>query len=155
MLDQCEAEGTGDLRTLVAALVRPLAAKLGDGDGGPEFLMIQADLANRPQPQLGDATRDGGGDVADSTQRWRLLVEPLIDDEAVRLHRRFTAILHCMVELGRRARSGPHTDDRLFTSYLIDVVTAILSAPVSDETHRLAAERDRARAPKRVRTSGR
>jgi hypothetical protein len=30
----------------------------------------------------------------------------------------------------------------LFTSYLIDVVTAILVAPISDETRRLATERD-------------
>jgi hypothetical protein len=58
------------------------------------------------------------------------------------LHRRFTAILYAAVELGRRARSGPRRDDRLFTSYVVDVVTAILAAPVSDETRRLAGERD-------------
>jgi hypothetical protein len=38
--------------------------------------------------------------------------------------------------------------ERLFTSWLIDVVAAVLAAPVSDETRRLARERDRARGAK-------
>ncbi len=145
LLDQYEAAGAEDLRALVGALVRPQAAKLADLDGGPEFLQIQADLVNRPQPAMDGREEGAEDDELDSTYRWRALVAPLIDPEAVRLHRRFTAILHCAVELGRRFRSGPHADDRLFTSYLVDVVTAILAAPVSDETSRLATERDQAR----------
>jgi AcrR family transcriptional regulator len=138
MLDQYEADGTADVRLLAAALVRPLAAKLSDGDGGPEYLQIHADLLNRPMgPPREDPT--------DSIYRWRMLLEPLIEEDAVRLHRRLTAIQFAAVELGRRARSGPHTDERLFTSYVIDVVAAILEAPVSPETRRLAQERDAAR----------
>ena len=90
LLDQYEAAGADDLRALVGALVRPQAAKLADPDGGPEFLQIQADLVNRPQAAM-DGVEDGG-DELDSTYRWRALVAPLIDPEAVRLHRRFTAI---------------------------------------------------------------
>jgi hypothetical protein len=48
-----------------------------------------------------------------------------------------------MVELARRAQSGPHADDRLFASHLIDLVTAVLLAPLSPQTRRLATERDR------------
>jgi hypothetical protein len=81
-----------------------------------------------------------------SVVRWRELIDPLLDRDSVRLHRRYTAIVHTATELGRRARSGPHSDDRLFTSYLVDVVTAILSLPVSEETRRLADERDRVRS---------
>ena len=88
-------------------------------------------VARRPKP--------------DSLCRWRDLVEPVLEEDAARLHRRFTAILYAATELARRARSGPRTDDRLFTSYLIDVVAAILGAPVSEETRRLADERDAAR----------
>ena len=69
----------------------------------------------------------------------------ILDPEAARLRRRFTAIRFAAAELGRRASSGPHTDDRLFVSHLIDLVTAILAAPVSSETVRLADERDGAR----------
>lgn len=144
MLDQYEADGSADVRLLAAALVRPLAAKLGDADGGPEYLQIHADLLNRPHPRVGP-TGTAGADPTDSIDRWRMLVQPLLEESAVRLHRRLTAIQFAAVELGRRARSGPHTDERLFTSYVIDVVAAILQAPVSPETRRLAAERDAAR----------
>jgi AcrR family transcriptional regulator len=141
MLDEYEAKGAPDLRALAAALVRPLAAKLDDPDGGREFLQIYGELIERPhQPEVAKDTND-------SLQRWRGLLEPLLDEDAVRLHRRFTAILHTTLELSRRARIRKRPDDRLFTSYLIDVVSAILAAPVSDETKRLAAERDRKRRP--------
>jgi AcrR family transcriptional regulator len=137
MLDEYEAGGEPDLRRLAAALVRPLAAKLADPDGGRAFLQIHAELTDRPRPGFEAATP--------SVQRWRKLVEPLLDDDAARLHRRYTAILYSALELARRARAGRRSDDRLFTSYLIDVVTAVLAAPVSDETRRLARERDRKR----------
>lgn len=160
ILDEYEADGAADvprgagtpdpgIRLLAAALVRPLAAKLADADGGREFLQIYADLLNRPNPIA--ATVEPDEPDGDSLARWRTLVEPLLAEDAARLHRRFTAILHSVIELSRRARSGPHTDDRLFTSYLIDVVTAILAAPVSDETRRLADERDRVRPRPRPR----
>ena len=135
LLDQYEAAGNGGLRDLAGALVRPLATKLADRDGGPEFLQIYAEILDR--------TAGPPGPLASMT-RWRGLVDPWLEPEAVRLHRRYTAIVHSAVELGRRARTGPHTDDRLFISYLVDVVTAILSAPVSGETRRLADERDQA-----------
>lgn len=138
LLDQWEAAAEADVRVLAAALVRPLAAELAD-PAGREFLQIWAELVNRP-------VLPPRGDPPDSLHRWRALVKPLLAEDAARLHRRFTAILHASLELARRARSGPHTDDRLFTSYLIDVVSAILVAPVSAETRRLAAERDAARS---------
>lgn len=143
MLDQCEADQPPDLRVLAAALVRPLAAKLSDQDGGPEFLQIYADLLSRPNPLIVPSPFDDPANH--SINRWRVLLEPLIEEDAVRLHRRFTAVLHAAFELARRARSGPHTDDRLFTSYVIDVIAAILAAPVSDETRRLARARGRLR----------
>jgi AcrR family transcriptional regulator len=146
MLDQYEAEGRpADIRQLAAALVRPLAAKLGDDDGGPEYLQIYFDLLNRPNPLVSPSPLDDLDDPSSSIHRWRIVLEPLLESDAVRLHRRFTALLHAGVELSRRARSGPHTDDRLFTSYVIDVVAAILVAPVAGETRRLASERDAAR----------
>jgi AcrR family transcriptional regulator len=142
LLDQYEASDEKGVRQLAGALVRPLAAKLSDPDGGRYFLQIWGDLLNRPDPVFPAMLLD---DPADSICRWRMLVEPLLGADAARLHRRFTANLYASIELARRARSGPHADDRLFTSYLVDVVTAILEAPVSPETRRLADERDAAR----------
>ncbi len=137
LLDAYESDGAADLRAMTAALVMPWAAKLDDPDGGPEFLQIYAELLNRPR----GAESLGAG--ARSIDRWRAQVEPLMDPEAVRLHRRFTAIRLTAAELGRRAASGPHADDRLFVGHLIDLVTSVLAAPVSAETVRLADERDR------------
>ncbi|TDC78405.1 TetR/AcrR family transcriptional regulator [Actinomadura sp. 7K507] len=153
LLDAYE-DGEQGVRPLAAALVRPMAARLSD-ESGRAYLQIWADVVNRPNPLAPAAVRDDPAEAAaggpspqkrqDSLCRWRTLVEPLLEEDAARLHRRFTAILYASIELARRARSGPRTDDRLFTSYLIDVVTAILGAPVSPETRRLAAERDAAR----------
>jgi hypothetical protein len=140
MLDQYEADGRPDLRVLAAALVRPAAAKLADANGGPAYLRISAQLLNRPKSPVGPPPNS---DPHSSINRWRSVVEPLLPEDATRLHRRFTAMRFSAAELGRRASSGPHTDDRLFISYLIDLVTGILAAPVSGETRRLADERDR------------
>ena len=139
LLDQLEEAPT--LRGLSGALVRPLAAKLGDPDGGPQYLQVHAEVVNRPRREAPEEP------AADSVERWRSAVSAFLDEDALRLHRRFTAIRFCAAELGRRAASGPHTDDRLFVSSLVDLVTAVLREPVSAETLALAAERDQARTP--------
>jgi AcrR family transcriptional regulator len=147
MLDEYEANGEPDLRALASALVRPLAAKLADPDGGRHFLQIYAELIDRPREPSSSNGTGGGGD---SLARWRVLVDPHLDPDAARLHRRYTAILHTTIELGRRARGARRADDRLFISYLVDVVAAILAAPVSTETRRLAKERDERRTQSRA-----
>ena len=147
MLDEYEANGVADLRALSAALVRPLAAKLADDEGGPEFLQIYAELINLPQTATEERPPDDatGGVPADSVQRWRRMVEPFLGEDATRLHRRFTVMRFAAAELGRRASTGPHVDDRLFVSHLIDLVTALLLAPTSEQTLRLADARDASR----------
>jgi AcrR family transcriptional regulator len=146
MLDQIDADGEADLRAYAAALVRPAAAKLSDLSGR-RHLQIWAELLARPRPPgPGEPHEDAGGSI----DRWRRGVAPLLDVQAVRVHRRFTAIRCAAAELGRRAASGSHGDDRLFVSHLIDLVAGILAAPVSDETVRLADERDAARGRTRV-----
>lgn len=137
LLDQYDADGASQLRTLAGALVRPLAAELAE-DGGPGYLQLLADLATRPRPAIAAASVE---DPADSTFRWRAAVEPLLDPRAVRMHRRFTAIQFTLTELARRGRDGRTTDNQLFVSHLVDLVTAVLGAPVSTETDRLLHDR--------------
>ncbi|MER5426045.1 TetR/AcrR family transcriptional regulator [Streptosporangium roseum] len=127
--------------SLAAALVHPPAAKLADPGGGPAYLRIMAELISHPAASLATAEQDA---PAGSIHRWRRLAAPALQQDAVRLHRRLVAIRFTMVELGRRARSGPHADDRLFVGHLTDLVAALLLAPLSEETLRLAAERDAA-----------
>lgn len=152
MLDQIDADGGGDLRTYAAALVRPPASKLAD-ESGRLHLQIWAELINRPR--AGEPTPDEDEDSGGSIDRWRRGVAPLLDVQAVRVHRRFTAIRTTAAELGRRAATGSHGDDRLFVSHLIDLVAGILAAPVSAETVRLADERDAARPARRSRVKPR
>jgi AcrR family transcriptional regulator len=133
LLDAYEARGVDDLRDLAAAYVRPLATELDDPDGGPGYLQLLADLMNRPN--LSFAT--DAEDPADSTARWRALVAPLLDPEAVRLHRRFVAMQFTLTDLARRARNRPDGATARYTSHLVDLVTAVLTAPLSDETRRL------------------
>jgi AcrR family transcriptional regulator len=137
LLDQYEADGIADLRTLAGALVRPLAAELAV-DGGPGYLQLLADLATRPKPAIAAATVE---DPNDSTYRWRAAVAELLEPEALALHRRFTAIQFTLTELARRGRDGRVRDNQLFVSHLVDLVTALLGAPVSAETERLVAAR--------------
>src|SRR3546814_3873424 len=132
MLDAYEQRGEDDLRALAAALVEPIAAEL-DTEGGPGYLQLVADLYNRPNPTFEPGAAD---DPTTSLGRWRQLVRPLLSPEAVRLHRRFDSLRFAVSEVARRSRSG-RRDHRLFVSQLTDLVTAFLTAPVSEETRRL------------------
>ncbi|KUN57419.1 hypothetical protein AQJ46_47645 [Streptomyces canus] len=134
------------LRPLAEALVVPLAACLHE-DGGPAFLQIFADLVNRPRPLL-EPLQPTGGDIDDSMERWRRMLDPLLPRGAAHVHRRFSATLYASVEMARCARSGPQadTDTDVVTAATVDVVAAILSAPVSAETARAVRARDARRA---------
>lgn len=144
LLDAYEAAGRDDMRALAGALVRPLAAKLDDPDGGPEFLRISAELLNRADPVIDPASLE---DPTNSMYRWREHVAALMDHEAVRLHRRFAAVVFTTSELARRAAAvGTARDHRLFASLVVDTVTGMLKAPISAETRRLSEDRRRTRA---------
>ena len=134
LLDRYEAEATPDMRELAAALVDPLVAEL-DVQGGPGYLQLLADLYNRPNPTFEPDRADDN----DSVNRWRRMIEPLLSPEALRLHRRFDALRFTVSELARRGRMN-RKDHSRFASQLTDLVTALLSAPVSEETRRLFNE---------------
>lgn len=133
LLDAYEARGVDDLRDLAGAYVRPLASLLSDPDGGPGYLRLLADLLSRPDLRFEDPDQDPDS----STSRWRRLVTPLLDPEAVTLHRRFVAMQFALTDLARRARNRPDGPVDRYTSHLVDLVTAVLAAPISDETRRL------------------
>lgn len=132
LLDEWEKDGSRQLRTLAAAYVRPLADRLY-AEGGDGYLQLRADEVNRPN-MVYDPSQE---DPSDSTTRWRHLVGPLLDPEAVRLHRRFVAIQFTLTDLARRGRNRPDSDHSRYISQLVDLVTAILDAPLSRETRRL------------------
>ena len=139
MLDELEARSAVSAREWVQALIMPVAAKLADRDGGREYLRIMAELMNRPDPKF---DRQSLEDTRSSVNRWRKLVAPLMPELSVnRLHRRFTVLRIMHFELGRRAESSRRRDDRLFASHLVDLITAVLISPVSEQTSGLLRER--------------
>ena len=145
LLDQCEADGSGDLRALAAALVLPLAAKLADPDGGRAYLQINCEVYTRPSVRVELVPRR---DPGNSMLRWHAMLDPLLPEEERKgLHWRFPAIRLAFVELARRAESPPRRDDRLFTSHLTDLVTALLTSRPSGPTLRLLELRARGQRP--------
>lgn len=139
------ADGETTLRTGASVLVQPLIAKLTSDDGGPSFLMVAGELLNRTHRNI-DRDEPAGGVIYDhlgSLDRWSDTFEGLMPEGSTGppLHRRFAVIRFAHIEIGRRARVGPPIDVALFTSQLIDMVTGLLSAELSPETHRLLRAR--------------
>lgn len=134
LLDGYEAAGRQDVRALAGALALPLAAEL-KSPGGRAYLQVLAELISRPHAVLDLPILTERGDAV---MRWRALLEPLLDPGAVVMHRRFVAIRFCIAELGRRAQQGDETeepeDHEVFLSHLIDLLAALLIAPLSEQT---------------------
>ena len=141
MLDELEARSGVSAREWVQILVVPAAAKLADRDGGRDYLRLMAELMNRPDPKFDRKSLEDG---RSSINRWRKQIAPLMPEPSVdRLHRRFTALRIMYFELARRAESSRRRDDRLFVSHLVDLITAILISPLSEETAAVLHERER------------
>lgn len=138
LLDVYEAQGRTDVAGLADALVRPYAAKLGDGISGAGYLRVLADLLTQPRPS--DAPWQD--ERFTSLRRWRRLSEPILDPDALALHRRFHTLRFVVVELAQRASIPGKSDHRLFVSQLVDATVGLLSAEPSALTRRLLAERD-------------
>ena len=136
LLDAYEAASEPDITGLAAALVRPLAAKLNQGIGGAGYLRTMSDLLTRPNPSV----EPFGTDEHSSMIRWRTLLEPLLEPEAVQMHRRFLTARFVVVELALRAQIEKE-DHSLFVSHLVDIAAGQLTAPLSAETHRLRRQR--------------
>lgn len=134
LLDMVESAEPADPRSLSTALVAPLVAELSEPDGGAAHLQVVAEVLARPVRFA--ATLDAHWQ-APSIGRWSQLVEPLLPPEAVGrpLHRRFAVVRFVHAELASRARErGGRGDHRLFASHLVDLVTAMLAAPVTPWT---------------------
>lgn len=148
LLDNVEGRSDVTLRDGASILVQPLTSKLDSTDGGPAFLQIAAELMNRAD-RIIDAAEPSGRLLYDSLgtmERWAARFRDLMPEgtTGAPLHRRFAVIRFAHIEVGRRARIGPPIDVPLFTSQLLDMATALLSAELSEETKHLLARREQA-----------
>ena len=136
LLDELEAVRDPSIRSFAGALVRPCAAMLEDASGR-EYLRIVGELIADPAHVRRRGPFDGT-----ELKRWNRLAKRHMAETTFPLHRRFSAMNLGFSELGRRAASGRRGDNRLFVSDLVDLVTGLLCAEVSDETLGLLDERE-------------
>ena len=137
ILDELEASGDLSPRQLAVALVRPWAWKLNDADGGRAFLQINHELIARARAVGGNKRGGGGGGrTPDSYRRWTALARSSLARSARTWDRPGTATVMASAELARRARARSRVSDQAFVANLIDVIAAVLVAPVSAETAR-------------------
>ena len=145
MLDAYEADGRDDLRALAGALVRPMAAKLADADGGPEYLQILADLMNRPRADRrpGRPRRPGVEHLPLAPARRRTC--------STRTSPACTAASWPSASPPSSSAAapgpGPTPTTGCSPATWSTSSPACSSAPLSDETRRLDAERRPARRP--------
>lgn len=144
LVDVLASESDPSMRSVAGALVRPSAAML-ELPAGRNHLRIAAEL-------IGDMNRFTAsiGSADNSLAEWDSVARAKMSESTLPLHRRYAAISLCFNELGRRASSRRRPDHRLFVSDLIDLVTGVLLADVSEETRLLLSERERQRASKRA-----
>lgn len=138
LLDQYEEQGDDDLRALAAALVQPIAAKLGDADGGRAYLQIAGQYYARP---VSFARLFPEREPANSMTRWNGILDTMTPSP--RLAQRAASIRFTFAELARRAAEEPSDEDRLFVSHLVDLVTALLASQPSAHTKRLRTRTSR------------
>lgn len=140
LLDEIEGEGRAGVRDLASSLVRPSAAML-EAEGGRSYLQIIAELMLDPA-----AIERKWHGVGFGLERWRAVADRFAPETTSPFHRRYAATQLCFSELARRATTKRRADHQLFVSDLIDLVGAVMSAPVSEQTQRLLDQRDRAKA---------
>lgn len=145
LLEMVAGRSNLTLRDGATMLVQPLIAKLTSDDGGPEFLQIAAELLHRTDRWINVEEPVGPViyDHLSTLDRWSEMFESLMPEGSTGapLHRRFAVIRFTHIEVGRRARVGEPIDVPLFTSQLVDMVTGLLGAELSEETKRLLAAR--------------
>ena len=143
LLDSYEASGATDPRLLSEALVRPWSPKLDLRPGGTAYLRVLADQLGLPEPSLVPLHLDVAGS---SLLRWSDLVGPLLEEDAVLMHRRFLVVRFVVSEMALRARRQDRHSDALFVASLVDLALGLLTAPVSAEVRRLRTPKRRGRA---------
>ncbi|MGJ8669743.1 MAG: TetR/AcrR family transcriptional regulator [Oceanococcus sp.] len=141
LLDQFEQAGAMDMRKVLRAVIQPLVEKLDDPDGGAEFVRFSSHLVvnqTLAAMHLGTPTFR----IA-SVERIAHAIEGHLGDitPAVKIHRGILLgiiLTHSLAE-HTRLRKNAKGDDlealtSLFVSNLEDCLSAMMLAPMSDDT---------------------
>ena len=139
MLDGLEAGGGPDLRSLVEVLVLPAAEKLDDPDGGPAFLLLNAELVGHPRYPLLDLDAERTNRAAERLRRLTTAAAPRLPDSLwVPRWLLVTGLLvHGLADWLRvgealsRRRGAPTRHD--FLEPIIVAIQAVMEAPPRKE----------------------
>jgi len=141
MIDELEAEGrSGDVRSLVRALVEPLAERLSS-TSGRRYLLILMQLrahvdADGEEWRFASANR-GLVRIGKHFSRLAAGMPPRLVSE--RTGQVATFVLQALATRARKVegRRRASLDHEAFVANLVDVLVAIAAAPISKETARL------------------
>ena len=141
LCDALEAEGReGDVHALCEALVVPLAERLAT-PSGRRYLRILPEVASRLGVAQGEAI---AGNANPSLRRVGQHLAALVHELPARIQAERAAqvqgfLLHALAHEARRIDAGRDpTGAALATANLVDVLAAVVTAPVSSATARLA-----------------
>jgi AcrR family transcriptional regulator len=136
-LDALERRGDPSARELMATLVEPLASRLAD-PGGRRYLRILGELAAHPEADVLQQQPGGWNTSLRRTSRLleRSLGELPADIAAARAAHTTSFLLRALADQARRSTTDG-LSDLTFTADLVDVLVAVLTAPMSTETRRV------------------
>lgn len=142
LLREIKEVGQSSLQSVAAALVRPVAARLEDPDGGVAYIKISSQLSAANMLSYFHPDKSSGVDIAswpDLTELWVPFIEHL--PSPVRKQRMSLVVgmlFHGLADHAVfREQSEPGLGETdLMVNNLIDSICAVLSAPVSASTAR-------------------
>jgi len=147
LLEELERAGRVGVREVAGALVEPLAAKLDDPEGGHAYLQIVSQLVGHPRLSLYE--RHVATITARSDRVARLFAKArntLGTELWTARSLLVTGLLyHSLADYARLSRSDatrvPLPSARIFVEGLIDGITALIEAPVTDVEKRARGRR--------------
>jgi len=136
-LDALERRGDPSARELMATLVEPLASRLAD-PSGRRYLRILGELAAHPGAEV---LQQPPGSWNMSLRRASRLLERSLgglpaEIAAARAAHTTSFLLRALADQAQRTTTDG-LSDMTFTADLVDVLVAVLTAPMSTETRRV------------------
>lgn len=135
LIDELEAQaGAPALRAWVEALVRPLAAKLDDDDGGRAFLRVQAELMRQPEATLEQRAKQNRGAERLMRGMTRATTSAVPVPRALLASRMLLVtglLFHGLSDYLARDAAGDAPPRAVFVEALVDAIEALLGAPPS------------------------